>query len=133
MVAPGAQLAALPRTLDEKGMVPPYRYGDGLPRTAYMDGEQLMAAIQGIVRHELRAGLTRAGMHVPEGEGADYLTSCVAVGCERPGSEPSTLAMGVGPDALALLLPLCTAHAAILAQTGDEALAAPSTAPLVLG
>lgn len=62
----GAQLGAIPRKLDENGTfgVDVMQGADGkpspkLPREAYLDAEELLAAIREIVREELAALLEK--------------------------------------------------------------------------
>lgn len=135
-------LGGLLRHMDENGIAGTFKRGLGhAPREWYMDAEQLLAAIQGLVRHELRAAFRRSGLVMPdEPEGADFLTPCAATGCKSPGVDAIAVGMGQGPDPVAIVLRLCPPHAEEVMRAGEgeeqqyQVLEQqPPTAPLVLG
>lgn len=128
-------LAVMPRHVGADNIVGHYKPGQ-LPRAAFMDAEQLLAAIQGVVRHENRVSEARRAGVPFEGAEYDYLTPCSVAACGRPRSGVQTIGLGEGGDLIALTINLCEEHAALLSAVGEPIVTAsepPATAPLVLG
>lgn len=106
MTAWPASLGAIPHRIDPNGLVGITPEGQALARGTYMDGEQLLAAIAGVVRHELAR------------EGAE----CAVPGCGEAGEATLTMGLGEGQDALAVNVWLCAEHGQRVDQTlGNEA------------
>jgi hypothetical protein len=94
-VAYPAGLSAVPHRIDENGLVGLAPEGVALPRSSYMDGEQLLAAIAGVVRHELVKVIHR---------------ECAVPGCEGEAVATLTIGLGDEADTLAVNVWLCEEH-----------------------
>ena len=116
-VAFGASLAGIPLHIGPDGNVVILNPGEPLPRGMYLDGDQLIGALQGVFRRELRAAFTRSGLRPPDApHEADTLTDlpvCAVHECIRVGAN----GLALGPD---MTIPICSDHAAALAEASKE-------------
>lgn len=118
-VKTGAPLVAMARHVPADGQISFIAPGP-IPRSAYLDFEQMIAEIQGAMRHELRRAITKAGFSAPDEESAmDFLeTPCQVLGCPRPGRSRIALGMGA-PDPIPVEIRCCLDHAEALMAAGE--------------